>query len=605
MLSVSETLTCGVPLGTGQFLVGTYARGLQIFDGTRTRPFGGKGLLTGGIRINDLCETEGGFVAAAIENVGIVFFDRQGRMLQVLDRALDHRLSHVRRLVAGTGGEIWGQVSQGIVRVEFPARLSHYEPLIGSSLTIAHPYRLDGKLWVFADGRIHRGIYDADGRLVRFDEDTPPDRFVFAFSCALGRPVVGTDRGAYYRDANEWKAFFPLSANLHVLHPQPINGRWLYAAVGEVGWLRPTADGIEVERIPVSGLGNLYNTVSVQDGTIWFELGNSRVGRLRIAPGEPVVDFFDRQDGLPEGWVNLFAIGDHVSFNVEGQILRFDEATHHFIPDMEFGRRFPGATAVVGRPARDAQGRVWMSTNGAVHVYEQRGESWQDLGERMPPGFQPNFFTLESNGRVWMHADRRLARFDPMVPAPAVVPLKTLVTHVTLPGSGRTFFTNDTSLPEFDYADSSFVAHFVASGNPFEAPVRFEVMLEGAGNSWVSAGGGGSAAFNRLKEGRHVLRVRPLSGGMIGEEATLKIVVRPPWYRARSAYIGYAAGAVGFILFAIWVARFLSRRENRRLQQLVVERTRQLVEANTRVADMEEEAARAARSRVVVGGGKL
>src|SRR5690606_21450087 len=123
---------------------------------------------------------------------------------------------------------------------------------------VAHPDRLDGRLWVMADGKIHRGIYDQGGRLTRFEEDTPGDRFAFAFSCAPGWPVVGTNRGAYFRHHDEWREFFPNSANFRILHRQPIEGRWLYGAVGEVGWLRSGDGTIVVEqRIPVSGLGNL------------------------------------------------------------------------------------------------------------------------------------------------------------------------------------------------------------------------------------------------------------------------------------------------------------------------------------------------------------
>src|ERR1700684_1254508 len=48
-------------------------------------------------------------------------------------------------------------------------------------------------------------------------------------------------------------------------------------------------------------------------------------------------------------------------------------------------------------------------------------------------------------------------------------------------------------------------------------------------------GGGGSAAFNRLKEGDYVFHVRPVSGGVIrGSEALLRFTVRPPWFRTRS-----------------------------------------------------------------------
>lgn len=588
-ISVSETLTCGVPLSGRELLVGTYARGLQVFDGAVTRRFGATGALTGDVRINDLCATANGFFAAAVEDVGIVFFDREGRTLQVLDRALDHRLSHVIRLIAGRGGEVWGQVSDGILRVEFPARVSNFEPLIGSSLTVAHPDRADGRLWVMTDGRIHRGLYDAAGRLTRFAADTPPDRFAYAFSCAMGIPVVGTDRGAYYHDEAGWHGFFPLSANLRILDREPQDGRWLYAAVGEVGWLRPAAGGIEVERIPVSGLGNLYNAVAAADGTIWFELGNSRVGRVRLIGGGPVVDFFDRQDGLPEGWVNLFRLGEHVGFNVEGHILRFDEGTHHFTPDAEFARQFPDVRDVLGRPARDAGGRVWMTANGTVRVFEHRGAAWHDLQERIAPGLLPNFFTMQDDGVVWLHAERRLARFDPALPQPPPVPLQALVTHVTLTGHGRTIYHTGAVLPPLAYSDNSLIVHFVALGSPFTAPVHFDVRLEGSGDNWISAGGGGSAAFNRLKEGNYVLHVRPRSGGTAGTEATLAFTVRAPWYRTTYAYIGYAGAGLVVFLLAVSVATFITRREKRQLHQFILERTRQLADANARLAAREKQ----------------
>lgn len=582
-VSVSETLTCAVPLGDDELLVGTYARGLQIFDGRRTRPFSDAGVLTGNVRVNDVCATEGGMFAAAIEGVGIVFFDSAGRTVQVLDRALDHHLSQIRRLVPTSGGVIWGQLDDGVLRMEFPSRISNFEPLIGSGLAVAHPDRLDGRLWLLADGRVYRGVYDADGRLVELEPDTPEDRFAFAFSCAPGRPVVGTNRGAFYRDDTGWKEFFPLSANLRILSREPVDGRWLYGAVGEVGWLRPTADGIEVERIPVGGLGNLYNAVTCPDGTIWLELGHSQAARVQLHNGQPAVEFFDRQAGLPEGWVNIFCIGPTAGFNVEGQILRFDEATHHFLPDETFARDFPGVEHIIGRPARDARGRVWISAAGVVHVYERNGDTWREVDERMPAGFQPNFFTAEPDGVMWMHAERRLARYDPTMPVVAPVPLEAVFTHVTLPGSGRTIFAPADNLPPFPYEDSSFVAHFAAAGNPFSTPVRFEVLLEGAGDIWIPAGGGGAAAFNRLNEGEYRLRVRPRTGTEIGREASLTIKVLPPWYRTTAAYVGYAVGFAVCVMAIIWIGALVARREKQRLCGRLARRLEEVEELTARL----------------------
>src|SRR5690606_11366439 len=131
---------------------------------------------------------------------------------------------------------------------------------------------------------------------------------------------------------------------------------------------------------------------------------------------------------------------------------------------------FSGLTNIVGRPARDARGRVWISANGAVQVFASRGDRWDNIGERMPPGFLPNFFTVEENGVVWLHAERRLARYNPAMPLPEYVPLRTIFTGVHLPASGRTLVSVPAELPPLDYEDNSLIAHFGVAGNPVAAP---------------------------------------------------------------------------------------------------------------------------------------
>ena len=574
-ISSRDTLTSAVPLGPEQLLVGTYARGLKLFNGAVTQPFPNTGHLDEGAHINALCETAGGLYAAAVEGYGLVFFDRQGRTVQVLDRLLDHQLSHIRILCA-TGGSIVGLLGDGIVRVEFPSRISHYEPLAATRLTTGHPYRFNGRLWLMADGNMHRAVYDPQGRLSGFEVDSPPGRFAFAFYTTLGTPVATTDRGVFMRTERGWMPFAPTSVNLRILEAAPRDGRWLYAAARELGWLWPTPAGLEFERFEAPSLESPYNVETDQDGAIWIEQGNARLARIRATGDRPAVESFGRDDGLPEGWVQVFLLNGHVGFNVNGQILRFAEATRRFEPDESFARDFPGLTNIVGRPIRDALGRVWITANGSVQVLAGERGHWHNLREEMPPGFQPYYFTCESNGVVWMHSDRRLARFDPSLPAAPAPPLRALIADLSFSSSGRTEFSPKLELPPIDFSDNSFTAHFVVSNCPFGAPTDFEVKLEGAESRWVSAGAAGSAGFNHLKEGRYVLHVRPRSAGRVGDEAALAFTVLPPWYRAPWAYVGYVLGVLGLGFLIARVASYLEHREKVRLERLVEERTQEL-----------------------------
>ena len=246
-IRVDQTITSLVALNEGRALVGTISDGMQLAEGNRLRPLVTAGLLAGEHRINHICATEGGFFAAAVDNVGIVFFDREGRTIQVLDRSIDHRLAKVKRLLPTPGGVVWALLNEGIARVAFPNRISHFESLVSTGLAFVQPYRLNGQLWLLADGRALRGVYDEGHRLERFELDTPPG-MLSSMGELDGSLVACSTAGIFLREPpGKWSLVTAdtLSANLI---PQPVApGRWLYVAQDEVGWLKRTNGYFSVE----------------------------------------------------------------------------------------------------------------------------------------------------------------------------------------------------------------------------------------------------------------------------------------------------------------------------------------------------------------------
>lgn len=570
-----DTISCAVPYGAGRLLVGTFGRGLKLFDGKITHDFSHAGRLGEGAHINALCQVPDGLFAAAVESYGLVFFNREGRTIEALDHRLDHQLNHIRSLHV-TGGTIVGLLSEGIVRVEFPSRLSNYEPLAATRLTTADPLRIDGRLWLSADGSMMRGDYDAHGLIGGFEVDTPPEHFVFTVSTEMGAAILSTEHGTFRRLDGKWKLVAPELSNMRVIAEVPVNGRWLYAAPKEIGWLRLTDTGLDIERFSAPAVGNPYGFETDADGSAWIEQGNARVVRVRMIDGKPVVEPYGRNDGLPEGWAQIFSLDGRVNFNLGGQILRFVESSHRFEVDQQFFRDFPGMANISGRPARDALGRVWITANGSVHVLEGERGNWRALNEPMLPGFLPYSFVFEKSGVVWMHSDRRLVRFDPALPRAPVVPFRAIFSHLNFASSGRTVFPATATLPPLDAGDSSFSAHFIAPNCPFGSAVDFEVQLKGVDSRWSSTGAGGSATFNHLKAGDYVLRVRPRAGGIAGGEAMLAFTVLPPWYLTGWAYLGYILGAIGIAVLVVRTVSILERREKIRLEMLVEERTQEL-----------------------------
>lgn len=587
--TLEGAVTSAAALPEGRALLGVNSRGLMRFDGQTLVPFAEPGTLLGGHhRINDLCAVGNGLYAAALDTYGIAFFNQDGRVLQVIERTTSLPLARVRRLVGGTGGIVWALLSDGVACVAFPARVSDLQSYVNTGLTYSRTYRYEGHLWLVSDGRVQRGIYDEDGRLVRFDSDSPPG-FVSSLATGLGPLIACGHDGLYRRDALGWTLAIPGPINAHVCGLPTMGRRRLYTANNEVGWLWSDASGLHIERFPVPGLGETFVGVLRGEAAYWVELGAGRVARITVPEGRPVVRILEQKDGLPESWVQLFVLDNDVRFNVAGQFLRYDEATDRVIADTDswFGRR--KLSAGYGRPIRDAIGRVWFTSGDTVRVIRPESDEPTKSLEWLPTAITPLFLTPEADGVVWLHQRQQLLRFDPRLSCVPPVPLRAVLSHVQRMGSNSHTYFPTGELAPLAFGDNSLAVQFLAPGAIFGRPVTFETRLEGGGDKWLPAGAVGVAYLNRLEEGRYTLHVRPRSGQTLGLEATLTFSVLPPWYRTGLAYGLYAL--TGVVLIALiaggWMA--LGRREKRRLELLVRKRTAELERSEERYRSLGEE----------------
>ncbi|MEO5960152.1 MAG: PAS domain S-box protein, partial [Opitutaceae bacterium] len=577
-----DGVTAAVAFGPDEMLVGSARGNLRLFNGTSFRPFGPELFATS--RITDLCATAGGYFAAALDGIGIVFFDREGRTVQVLDRSLDHRLARVRRIVAGNDGVIWAILNDGVVRVEFPSPLSSFDPLLASGLTYAKPVRHKGRLWVLTDGRVMRSVYSAAGRLERFEDETPPGQFLFTLVEVEGELFASNETGLFVREPTGWKMALPGAINARVANAPAGPRGWPYFARGEVGFLRRTPDGIAVQRFPAPELDENYNAVADADGVVWLELGTARAARFDPRLEVPTLQYFGPADGFTQGWVEAYIIDGIARIHLPGHLWRYDEATKKLVSDNELIARFPMLLNADGRPIVDPLGRLWHTIAGTARMLE-RNAAGAYVERKLPVTFGPLEYTVQDDGVVWMFANKRFGRLDLRISPPPASPLRALITSVQYSASNRHVFRPGETLAPLAYADHSLVVRFAAPANPFAAPVTFEVLLEGAGTQWVTTGTVGSAGFNRLKEGSYTFRVRPVAGtGAPGEEARLSFTIRPPWFRTQLAWFVYVVAAGGVLAFAAWFSSFLQRRETERLERLVTKRTEELATTNSQLS---------------------
>ncbi len=580
-------------LPDGRRLLCTSRGGFFLFDGRHLTPHRGPELLHTN-RANAFRTVANGHYAVAIEGFGLLFLDRELRTVQALDRRSDHRLARIRSLMLGREGEVWAVLGAGIARIEFPSPVSRLEPLVDSGFNFVQLARHRHELWLCADGVPLRGVYDGAGRLVRFDPERPGGQTAGSLTRdpGTGRILASTDDGLYLRTDSGWELALPGPAGIRPFPLTADGTLWAYATRNEVGRIHRVEDHYRRESFPAPEIEGTFGGVVDQHGVVWLELGAGKCARLDPKPSLPTVRVYTTDDGLSSGWIQAYIVEGEVRVGSSGHRLRFVPELDRFVEETTHPEGAPPNIPVAsGRSTFDAQGNYWCAAEGLVYRFSA------DSGGPVPGlyGLRPYYIIPQADGVVWLHRDNYLLRYDPSLPAPPPPPLRAIVTSVQLTADNRTLYPSGGSIPPIPYGSNSIAVHFAAPGTPLGAPARFETMLEGGATGWLPAGVAGSAVLNRLKEGQYVLRVRPVRGTEVGEEARLAFGILPPWYRSPTAYIGYALSFVSMISGLLWGATYLERREKRRLEKLVGIRTAELHAANTRltaqVAETQQKAA--------------
>jgi PAS domain S-box-containing protein len=488
----------------------------------------------------------------------------------------------VERLRYSDSGVLWALLNDGIARIEYPSRISHFEPLITSGLTFAAPLRHDGNLWILADGRVHRGIYDKGVRLDHFEVDSPPGRFVFTLQNADDQLFGCTEEGIYRRDGDRWVEVARGIVNARILPVHTSDGSLAYIAREEMGTLTRTPDGYALKRIVVPDLGQSYNAWwAPAEQAVWVELGISRVARVDLTGPAPKLQMYGPAEGLNNGWTMIFVFDGIARFQLPNHLYTFDPATQRFVEDEDLRNRYPAFLAASSRPMPGPDGKTWYAYHGRVWSVDTTDAAAQP--QIVPLPFMGIGFVFEQDGVVWSYANRRLVRYDPSVPDPAAKP-GAIITGVEFPASSRQIYALKHGIGTVPFADNTVVFHFAAPGNRFSSPATFEVRLEGASDRWVPTGTTGQAAFNRLKEGSYVFHVRAVtSAGETSPEASIAFGIDPPWFRSSLAWVAYIIGGTAALAFAIWYPAVRQRRENARLEMLVTARTKELHDTNRRL----------------------
>jgi signal transduction histidine kinase/ligand-binding sensor domain-containing protein/DNA-binding response OmpR family regulator len=210
----------------------------------------------------------------------------------------------------------------------------------------------------------------------------------------------------------------------------------------------------------------------------------------------------------------------------------------------------------------DAQGKLWLSTNTGISCFDTGTKSFRNFtcqnglqnsnfirgsGIQLKDGeiyfgglqgfnhFYPDRLTVNRNVPTVILTDLRIS--NKSVAAGSEAPIKE---QISVAGEIR-----------LDYKQN-FALSFVALNYTIPKQNHYAYKLDGFDKDWNYIGTGNTASYTNLDPGEYVFRVKASNNDGIwsSKDTTIRIYVKPPFWRTTYAYIFYVLFIGGLLLYS-------------------------------------------------------
>ena len=448
-------------------------------------------------------------------------------------------------------------------------------------------------LWNRSTGKAEPFWRDAEGQL--------PNPVVSMLKSKDGKLWVGTFNGGLYcmngsqvRSYREGTGNALASNNVWALMEDDKGRIWIASLGGGLQCLEPLSGTFETYTSNNSALleNNVTSLCWVDDNTLFFGTASQGVGTMDMRTRE--IKKIQGQSGsmkLSNDAVNhvykdsrgLVWIATREGLNV------YDTRRHVFLDLSSVAEAKGNFIAAI---TEDQERNMWVSTSRKVirvtvasdgkgsYLFDSRAYNSEDglqncdFNQRSIKTLHNGIIAIGGLYGVNVFAPDHI-RYNKMLPNVMFTGLSLFDEAVKVGQSygGRVLIEkelNDVENVEFDYKQNIFSVSFASDNYNLPEKTQYMYKLEGFNNDWLTLPlGVHNVTFTNLAPGKYVLRVKAInSDGYVGiKEATLGIVVNPPFWMSWWAYLLYAVGLV-IVLFLARYRMLKREREKFHLQQI-------------------------------------
>lgn len=247
-------------------------------------------------------------------------------------------------------------------------------------------------------------------------------------------------------------------------------------------------------------------------------------------------------------WVGTFSGGLSLFDRQKNSFLNFSE---------DAGLNNSTVYAIV----EDEQGQIWVSTNKGISCFDQKSKRFTNY--TVYNGVQNNNFVRgagirTAEGEIYFGGADGFNYFNPKyfkknksIPSVLLTDLK--IANISVIPSVDGAIQEQISIAKDIYLDfkQNFTLSYVSVNYTSPEDNQYAYKLEGFDKDWIHVGSAKSVSYTNLDPGDYVFRVKANNNDGLREdsETSVRIHVRPPFWRSIYAYVFYLTSIVGAILY--------------------------------------------------------
>jgi ligand-binding sensor domain-containing protein len=526
-----------------------------------------------------------GRIALSIRGKGVLLLNRQGEIVQIVNKSAGLKDGTVNRLYVDSRNLLWMATMDGIAVAVENSPLSSKSEEDNLEGTIESIARFRDKLYVAS----HVGLYvlGADvAKSAQLETLKPPFTKIpnFELACYALHPIednelliVGHDGLYTYTEGQVVKKIYNDHEVIYTIKTSAQYPGLVFLGVqGGIVVLEKLGNNWEKK-----GLLELeYKVLSMefQNDKVWFSvIGEALVGFTAFrgdAFDQPT--YFTEEQGVPKCDNALFLYKDDVFLGTAFGLRMYNPTSKSFELSNRLGDRFADTAINIIRISRDYQDRVW--------IFCAKGGKGESFGyvSKNPQGkfvWNENFFRSvarenilaiyhDRNQVTWFGGGGGVHRFDfnqiedVSLQHPVLVRKSLFGNRIYFNG---TFVDSDGLIqikqteafrPELKYEQNSFQISFSSIHSELGTTLKYSWKLVGIDDNWTLPAKTSVVNYSNLKAGKYVFMVKSVDEyGVESEVSEFKFTILPPWYET----IGFYLAQTAFLLSLIIVSYVTNR----------------------------------------------